>query len=284
MDSVLTAIDGGIIILVILSAILAMAQGMTREILSIASVSIAAVVASHLAEPCSPAIEWFFDVTPITNQVPLSKETISSVIAGGICFVLIWLLLAILTHRLSEMVENSAIGAVDRGLGLVFGALRGLFIAGFIFILFTYVSSRSRYPEMLAQARLLPVLEETAWALSSIGEVLLPKDMSKNLNIHLKDHFAGKATAVLSSPRDKINSDDKKDVNSTIIENIIQATTPTKHNKEVAKLPQGVKKEDLPKMDTKTLESILQTLENMPKQQGEKGNIPTREKESQTRL
>ena len=63
--------------------------------------------------------------------------------------------------------KHSAIGTLDRSLGFAFGVVRGLAIIGLAYIAFTTVIPVKSQPAMVADAKLLPVVQVSAQALLS---------------------------------------------------------------------------------------------------------------------
>lgn len=274
----LTVIDGIVIIVVLLSAILAMAQGLTREVLSIASFLGSVVVASHLAEPASPLLSNSFDLSPFLQYVPVSEGVMAALLAGAILFVFSWIIFSILTHRFATWVENSAIGGVDRFLGFVFGVLRGLAGVGILYLGYTYVSPREHYIAPLAQAKTLPILDKTVDVLTALSQVVLPDSVADGLKEHVRLHGQGKLPyggAV------QINqTSERVDIIQQIIERQNQMSKAQLQQQNNYLVQSGIPLDKLPQLDTKTLESILMMI-NKSNPQIEK--IPTQE-ELKTRM
>src|SRR3954471_20217109 len=101
----------------LISGLLAMIRGFMREVLSIAAWA-AAAVATVLLYP---------------KLLPFAKANISSdilataAVIGG-TFLITLLIVSVLTVRVSDMILDSRIGALDRTLGFLFGLARGLVI------------------------------------------------------------------------------------------------------------------------------------------------------------
>jgi membrane protein required for colicin V production len=79
-------------------------------------------------------------------------------------------------YRLIEsadaVLENFRVGVLDRTLGFVFGALRGLLLVVIGFMFFVWLVPEENQPEWITEARSKPFLEQTGEALIS----LLPED------------------------------------------------------------------------------------------------------------
>ncbi|MBT8455426.1 MAG: CvpA family protein [Alphaproteobacteria bacterium] len=119
-----TIVDGGVALVILISAILAYSRGFVREIMAIVGWVAAAVAAFYL----TPA------ATPLVAEVPILNEFLDgscelSVLAAFIgVFAIALIILSIFVPLLSGSVQRSAVGGVDQGLGFLFGALRGVLL------------------------------------------------------------------------------------------------------------------------------------------------------------
>lgn len=117
-----TLIDGIAVAIVILSSILAYSRGLVREVLAIGGWIVAALAAYYFA----PRLE------PLMREVPFVKDFIGDncelgIIAGFVViFAAALIALSIFIPLFSGAVQRSPIGGVDRGLGFLFGAARGV--------------------------------------------------------------------------------------------------------------------------------------------------------------
>ncbi len=90
------------------------------------------------------------------------------VAADGAVFLVVYLPLAFLSRRISNSVRSSAIGPLDRVLGLAFGVLRGLIIVGLAYIGFVTYVPQHDHPSSLTHARSLPLMQKTAEVLRAL--------------------------------------------------------------------------------------------------------------------
>jgi membrane protein required for colicin V production len=153
-----TGIDVLVVAIVFISAGVAMFRGLVQETFGI--------------------LEWIaglyiaFRFSPVFR--PLIAEAISPVwlqwiVAFAGTFLIVFIPLSIMSHRLSEFVKKSEIGPVDRTLGLVFGIARGLVIVGLAYIAFGALVPAKDHPQTLTKARLLPLIRNTSDVLRSLG-------------------------------------------------------------------------------------------------------------------
>lgn len=103
--------------------------------------------------------------------------------ADAAVFLAVYIPLAFLSRRIANSVRSSAIGPLDRVLGIAFGVVRGLVIVGLAYIGFTYYVPVHDHPASFTQARTLPLMERTAAVLRSLVPDYGPKDLA----VHPRD-------------------------------------------------------------------------------------------------
>jgi membrane protein required for colicin V production len=130
-----TIIDGIVAVIIILSAVLAYSRGFVREALSIGGWILAAIVAYIFA----PAVQ------PLMTEIPVLKDflgesgELSMIAAFAVVFAAALIIFSILTPLFSGAVQRSALGGIDRGLGFLFGVLRGAVLVGIAFLIYERV-------------------------------------------------------------------------------------------------------------------------------------------------
>ncbi|AXS40712.1 CvpA family protein [Breoghania sp. L-A4] len=162
----ITILDGILIAIMLISAVLAMIRGFVREVLSIAS-WVAAAVAAYL---------FYGQVLPFAKQY-ISNEHIALGVSVGSVFLLTLIIVSYITMRISDFVLDSRIGALDRSLGFVFGAVRGLLLVVVAMLFFNWFVPETKQPQWIITAKSKPML-------NSIGEQLiaaLPEDPESEL-------------------------------------------------------------------------------------------------------
>ncbi len=144
-------LDLAVLGIVLVSALLSMMRGFTREVLAIASWAAAAAAAYYFYPILMPYL------TPYIH-----KEIIAQAAAAAIVFFVTLIVVSLFTVRLSDAILDSKIGALDRSLGFVFGVARGFLLAVVAFAIFNWLVSEKQQPEWVKNARTRPVLTETA--------------------------------------------------------------------------------------------------------------------------
>lgn len=143
-----TYVDGGVAVVILISAILAYSRGLVREILSIGGWILAAIVAYIL----TPAVEPLVREIPIVRDIITESCLLSLLAAFAIVFALALIVISIFTPLFSGMVQQSAIGGIDQGLGFLFGVARGVLLVLIALMLYNQV-----FPE----GDRLPIVEDS---------------------------------------------------------------------------------------------------------------------------
>ena len=142
-----TLLDLIVIGVMLISALLAMVRGFTREVLSIAA-WVAAAAAALFLHPF---------VVPFVSPY-IKNPTVAQLVAGGGVFLVTLIIVSFITIRISDLILDSRIGAIDRTLGFVFGAARGLLLAIVAFLFFAWLVPDDRQPVWVQQAKSKPML------------------------------------------------------------------------------------------------------------------------------
>jgi membrane protein required for colicin V production len=105
--------------------------------------------------------------------VPLARGMIATPWLGSLAayagvFLVVLIPLAFMSHRFSEGIKRSALGPLDRALGIAFGVVRGLLVVGVAYLLFTYLVPISKQPQAVTQARLLPLVQSSSEVILSL--------------------------------------------------------------------------------------------------------------------
>lgn len=154
-----TVLDIIVVVVVLISAILAMVRGFVREVLSVASWVAAAAAAYFFYKPVVPYVSPYFD-----------SQTVSIVVAAAAIFFVALIIASYITMKIADFVIDSRIGAVDRVLGFIFGAVRGILIVVIALLFFGWLVPHP--PNWITAARTKPVLDDLGQRLMAA----LPED------------------------------------------------------------------------------------------------------------
>jgi membrane protein required for colicin V production len=161
----LTAFDVGVGVLVLISAILATARGLTREVLSLATWAGSAAIAIYM---------WQYH--PEISRQYIAEPIVADIATVVLTFIIALIVLHLLTMRIADFVVDSRIGPIDRSLGFVFGVLRGVLIAIVITIFGTWLLPNN-LPSWAAESQSLPHLRNMGGTLIS----LLPEGLEQQV-------------------------------------------------------------------------------------------------------
>lgn len=138
----LNNLDVVFLIIVGISALVGIARGMTKEILSITGWVLAAAALYFLVPIVDPIMQQY-----------IASKLLSSIVSGMavlIVFCIIWLLTA---DRLAAVVRSSKLSAMDRIFGFVFGLARGALIVVLIAMLITALIPEQSKEGMFAKSQ-----------------------------------------------------------------------------------------------------------------------------------
>src|SRR5579871_4156988 len=144
-------LDLAVLGIVLVSALLSMLRGFSREVLAIASWAAAAAAAYYFYPVVLPYLTTY-----------IHKELIAAAAAAAIVFFVTLIVVSLFTVRLSDAILDSKIGALDRSLGFVFGMARGFLLAVVAFAIFNWLVAERQQPEWVKTAKTRPLLIETA--------------------------------------------------------------------------------------------------------------------------
>lgn len=157
----ITLLDLIVLAVMLLSGLLAMIRGFMREILSIAAWGAAALTTLYAFNKLLPTAKTYFN-----------NDTIAAIAVVAGVFIGTLIVVSIVTVRISDMVLDSRIGALDRTLGFLFGLARGLLIIVVAFLFFVWLVPEKQQPDWVRSAKSRVVLQGTGdWLMS-----LLPDD------------------------------------------------------------------------------------------------------------
>ncbi len=125
-----TILDLVLLAVMLISGLLAMVRGFMREILSIAAWGAAALVTLYAFSKLLPTAKTYFN-----------NDTVASIVVVAGTFIGTLVVVSVITVRISDMILDSRIGALDRTLGFLFGLARGLLIVVVAFLFFSLAGS-----------------------------------------------------------------------------------------------------------------------------------------------
>ena len=127
-----TIIDGVVALLIVLSALLAYSRGLVREIMAIAGWVAAAILAFIFA----PRVEPLVTEIPVLGDFIGDSCELSIIAAFAAVFAVALIIVSFFTPLFSSLVQRSALGGLDQGLGFLFGVARGILLVAIAFFVY----------------------------------------------------------------------------------------------------------------------------------------------------
>ncbi len=161
----MTAFDYAVLVIVGLSVIVSVWRGAVREVLALAS-WIAAFLASQAY------------AGTVATYLPESVSNASLRLLGGFVavFIIVLLLAALIAIAISKLVRSVGLGPVDRGLGAIFGLVRGILVV-LTLVLLCGLTAAPSFP-VWREAMLSPPLEAVATSVRPF----LPDELSRRIS------------------------------------------------------------------------------------------------------
>ncbi|HIC67767.1 MAG: CvpA family protein [Paracoccus sp. (in: a-proteobacteria)] len=149
-----TIIDAVVAAVIILSAILAWSRGFVRESLAILGWIAAAILAFLFAAAVRPMIAQL----PVLDRFLGDSCELATIAGFAVVFALALVVFSIITPLFSSVVQRSALGGVDQGMGFLFGVARGILLVAIVFIVYDRVMT-SQQVAMVENSRSAQVFE-----------------------------------------------------------------------------------------------------------------------------
>ena len=184
----LNNLDVVFLIIVGISALVGIARGMTKELLSIAGWVLAAAAVFYLVPIVEPMMAKYIASKLLANIV--------SGLAILIVFCIFWILTA---DRLGSVVRSSRLSALDRILGFVFGAARGALIVILVALLISTIIPEESKKGMFKDSQYFQLASNSAEPLKK----LVPSDWFEKMKAKTEEMVAIK-------PKDEPEQDNAK--------------------------------------------------------------------------
>lgn len=130
-----TIIDGVVALVIVLSALLAYSRGFVREALAIAGWIAAGILAFIFA----PQVEPLIKEIPYAGEFIADSCELSMIGAFTAVFAVALIVASVITPLFSSLVQRSALGGLDQGLGFLFGVARGVLLVAIAYFVYETV-------------------------------------------------------------------------------------------------------------------------------------------------
>ncbi|MBB4065567.1 CvpA family protein [Gellertiella hungarica] len=162
----ITIFDGIVIGVTLFSAVLAMVRGFSREVLSIASWGGAAASAYYFYPLLTPYALKYTD-----------DQKIAAIGSAAVIFFVALIIISFITMRIADFIIDSRIGALDRTLGFLFGAARGILLLVVAVAFWNWLVDVKQRPEWVNNSKSKPMLDALVVKLQSA----LPADIDEQI-------------------------------------------------------------------------------------------------------
>ena len=177
-----TIVDGAVAVITVISGLLAYSRGLTREVFAIGGWLLAALIAFYL----SPVVEPLIRELPGVGKFLATSCVISMVAAFTLIVALSLMVLSVFTPLFSAAVLESPLAPIDRGLGFVFGIVRGVVLIAIGYLIYANLSGDVAWPP-LDNAASKAIFDDTA------------RLIQDNLPQSAADWFGGRIDALMAN-------------------------------------------------------------------------------------
>jgi membrane protein required for colicin V production len=174
-DLPVNLIDILVAVIIVISAFLAFARGVAREVLGIGA-WIGAGVATFFGFPYG---------RPIARDLIPSSDLIADVVAGLAIFVVVLVILTVINQLIAGRIQRSRGGALDRTLGFIFGVVRGAVLICLAYMLFGSFVQEDEWPAWVDEAKTMPYIRQ---GVTAIREVV-PEDVADEGTKRIEETF-----------------------------------------------------------------------------------------------
>ncbi|MES2253060.1 MAG: CvpA family protein [Pseudomonadota bacterium] len=143
----MTLFDGIILGVALLSALMGLIRGLTREVLGLASW----IGGASLTFIGMPFVQ-------IIARRYIQNGMMADVTAAVGLFLLFLILFSVISHTLSGLIKQSVLGGIDRSLGFLFGVGRGIVVLCIFQLLVSCFIPRHKQPENFQNNRFAPMI------------------------------------------------------------------------------------------------------------------------------
>ncbi|BBK31685.1 membrane protein required for colicin V production [Stella humosa] len=182
--------DLGIAGVILLSALFAVMRGFVREVLSVAGWIGAGLVA-------------LYGFTPLRGHARdlLGPTLFADIALGAVLFLFALIVFSLITHAIANRVRGSALSAVDRTLGLLFGIARGAVLVCLAYLLLAWAVPAGEHPPWIRGARALPLVQQGAtWLTTLVPKEFRDRALDEGQRLRDQARDTNRAVKTLTSP------------------------------------------------------------------------------------
>lgn len=183
-------LDLCILIVVAVSALIALNRGLIKEVLSIIGWVLSVVVVVFMLPIVQPLVQTRFD-----------DDTMAIVVSSILIFIVFFVIWIIITSQIVDKIRSSKINSIDRILGLFFGIIRACILIILFNIMVGWIIPADEQPEMFKESKYFQLAGNFAEPI----EKLIPKEkFVRNEAKESKEDKKDQNTTTISEDMDKL--------------------------------------------------------------------------------
>jgi membrane protein required for colicin V production len=162
-------LDFILVAIMLISGLLALARGFTREVLSLVAWGLAALAAyfaikqKNIMDLALPHFE---------------KPVMAQIAVAAVAFILVLIVVSVISVKISDRVVDSSVGAFDRTLGFFYGLARGLILVAIAYLFYGWLLPPEKQEDWVRNAVTLPAIRTVSNTMLSY----MPPDIAETLN------------------------------------------------------------------------------------------------------
>lgn len=155
--------------IMLISGLLALMRGFTREVLTLVAWG-GAAIATYYAIQQQALIDLALPY--------IDKPMLAKVAVGAGVFIIVLILISLISVKISDAVVDSSVGAFDRTLGFLFGLGRGFVLVVIAYLFYGWFETPDKQYPWVRNAMSLPLIQSAGHVLVSY----MPADIADTLN------------------------------------------------------------------------------------------------------
>lgn len=248
----LNNLDVVFLVIVGVSALVAIARGVTKELLSITGWILAAVSVYYLLPVVDPIMQKY-----------IASEVLSNLVSGMVILIMFCIFWVLAADKISTQIRFSKLSSLDRILGFIFGIFRGVIIVILLQIMISSLIPEESQKGVFAESRYFKLAGDAAGPIKG----LIPEKWFDDLKAKGESLGLGAAKIEEKSEGDKAQNTEEKAVGNTagINGEVLKKSGEELFNKLVQPKVDGETKtqdEGYEKEETSDLDKLMDELED----------------------
>lgn len=193
-------LDLALIAVTLISGLLAMYRGFTREMLSIVSWIVAGLAVIYVVLQQRPIAE---DIArELGAPLPIAQIGL-----GAVVFLVVLVIVHLITSRISDSILDSRVGMIDRLLGFAFGVARGFVLVVIPYMFYAeFTPNEKDQVAWVRNSQSLPMLKSAGTSLRSVLVRYMPSTLKSPAGGEQQGAIAGPHIALVDGPGRKVTN------------------------------------------------------------------------------